>query len=401
MEPRFEFDITKARPAAELNDPDADLEPYDASEQQFAASLEETAPQFVADAQDATWVSSAGVAPASQPPAARAGRPRDSRRDGGATEETNGPALENLSVDAEAENPDTWREEVAAKLTHYRTRRRSREPRYPSLRLKFESSEPTPSPLPPADRSKLESAPRTALAVEAAFPPTAHEVASAAMKARPAAAPVNADDNTARIIPFPRSGIAPPRPLEELAGPVLDRPRILEAPEIAPPPPALGGILIEPCEQPAEEKRLGIELPLQPAPMSRRMLAAGVDALLVTSALALFAYIFLRIAATIPPLKQTAALTIILATVFWTAYQYLLLVKTGTSPGLKLAKLRLSQFDGKSVSRRTRRWRVLASVLSAVSVGLGYAWCILDEDELCWHDRITRTYMAPRQPPGH
>jgi len=25
---------------------------------------------------------------------------------------------------------------------------------------------------------------------------------------------------------------------------------------------------------------------------------------------------------------------------------------------------------------------------------LGYAWCFFDEDQLCWHDRITRTYMA-------
>jgi hypothetical protein len=64
---------------------------------------------------------------------------------------------------------------------------------------------------------------------------------------------------------------------------------------------------------------------------------------------------------------------------------------------LKLAKLQLSCFDGAAVPRKTRRWRVLASVLSALSLALGYAWCFLDEDRLCWHDRITRTYMAPKQ----
>jgi uncharacterized RDD family membrane protein YckC len=46
---------------------------------------------------------------------------------------------------------------------------------------------------------------------------------------------------------------------------------------------------------------------------------------------------------------------------------------------------------------RIRRWRVLASVLSGFSLALGYAWCFLDEDRLSWHDRITRTYMAPTQ----
>jgi hypothetical protein len=57
----------------------------------------------------------------------------------------------------------------------------------------------------------------------------------------------------------------------------------------------------------------------------------------------------------------------------------------------------LSRFDGSPAKRSLRRWRVLASYLSAVSLGMGYAWLFLDEDGLCWHDRITRTYFAPRK----
>ena len=34
----------------------------------------------------------------------------------------------------------------------------------------------------------------------------------------------------------------------------------------------------------------------------------------------------------------------------------------------------------------------LALALSSVSLGLGFVWAIVDEDTLCWHDRITRTY---------
>ena len=26
---------------------------------------------------------------------------------------------------------------------------------------------------------------------------------------------------------------------------------------------------------------------------------------------------------------------------------------------------------------------------------MGFAWVFLDEDALCWHDRITHTYLAP------
>ena len=35
--------------------------------------------------------------------------------------------------------PTAWRREVAERLNHYRARRRTREPRYPSLQLKFET----------------------------------------------------------------------------------------------------------------------------------------------------------------------------------------------------------------------------------------------------------------------
>jgi hypothetical protein len=87
-----------------------------------------------------------------------------------------------------------------------------------------------------------------------------------------------------------------------------------------------------------------------------------------------------------------------LLALFWAAYQYLLLVYSGSTPGLRLARLELTRFDGSRVGRRLRRWRVLASFLSAASLGMGYAWVFLDEDSLCWHDRITHTYLAPKKP---
>ena len=54
-------------------------------------------------------------------------------------------------------------------------------------------------------------------------------------------------------------------------------------------------------------------------------------------------------------------------------------------PGLRAMKLRVERFDGKPPARRLRRWRVLCSLLSALSLGMGYAWRFLDEDGLCWH----------------
>jgi uncharacterized RDD family membrane protein YckC len=78
----------------------------------------------------------------------------------------------------------------------------------------------------------------------------------------------------------------------------------------------------------------------------------------------------------------------------WAIYEYLFLVYAGTTLGMKLAHLELVTFDGLRAHRRTRRGRALAMVLSTLSLGLGLVWALLDEDTLCWHDRITRTYVV-------
>jgi hypothetical protein len=213
----------------------------------------------------------------------------------------------------------------------------------------------------------------------------------------PATAPTTAP-TTGKILEFPRSWTPPLPPLDELAEPVFDRerPRILEAPEVVPPPPALGGITIEPAEQPETEKRPGIDIPLQSAPLARRALSAVIDGIVIATACALFGLIFWKVAAFRPSRMQIVGFLTGLAVVFWAAYQYLLVVYAGTTPGLRLSRLELARFDGTPAGRRLRRWRVLASFLSAVSLGMGYAWVFLDEDSLCWHDRITHTYLAPK-----
>jgi uncharacterized RDD family membrane protein YckC len=144
------------------------------------------------------------------------------------------------------------------------------------------------------------------------------------------------------------------------------------------------------------EKRPGIDIPLQSAPLARRILSAAIDGVIIAAACALFGVIFWKLTAIRPPRFQMIGLVAGLASLFWAAYQYLLLVYSGSTPGLRLARLELARFDGSCAGRRLRRWRVLASFLSAASLGMGYAWVFLDEDALCWHDRITHTYLAPK-----
>ena len=212
----------------------------------------------------------------------------------------------------------------------------------------------------------------------------------------------------AKIIEFPRFGVdrfsverfnfePPPPPPDQLAEPVGDRIRILEVPEVEPPPPALGGITIAPAPRQEAEKRPGIDIPLQTASLGRRILASLVDGLVVAAASALSGYIFWKVAAVRPPLAQILGLAAGVPCLFWALFQYLLIVYAGRTPGLRAAGLELARFDSRPASRSLRRWRVLASYLSAASLGMGYAWVFLDEDALCWHDRITHTYLAPRK----
>jgi uncharacterized RDD family membrane protein YckC len=124
------------------------------------------------------------------------------------------------------------------------------------------------------------------------------------------------------------------------------------------------------------------------------MLAGLLDALVLATALAAFGAIFVWVNPVRPPLPVLATGVIVVSVLLCAAYEFLFLVYTGSTPGLRLARLRLVRFDGSPVNRRLRRWRVLASYLSAFSLGLGYLWSVLDEDGLSWHDRITRTHLS-------
>jgi hypothetical protein len=354
----------EARSGSRLGDPDLiDPEAYDASEQQFDASLEESSSQMHVQAS-----------------------PEEVQADAHA--ETVSTTLPEPSIFQGYQDPAAWKQELATKLNEYRRRHQPRAPRYPSLQLKFEVTEPAWSTPVPQEQASATFASRESTALDRA------EIIPSPEPEAPRP-PSSGVEGGGRLLEFPRAAAVPQSWVDELAEPVMDLPRILDVPDTAPPPPALGGISIEPLAVPEDEKRLGIEIPMLTAPMGRRVLAGMVDAALVGSAIALSGYIFFQIAGLVPLRPAAMGLTL-LGVFFWFGYQYLLVVHSGTTPGLKLAGLELSRFDGSAVAKQMRRWRMLASLLSGASLGLGYAWCFLDEDQLCWHDRITRTYAAPK-----
>jgi len=302
----------------------------------------------------------------------------------------------------------SWRKEVSERLNRYHARRRPRPPRYPSLRLKFDPPETRwagrdPVVPSPSVQATSQATPVMRQAVAVNYVEPAPEPASLPETLPGEIAPPvperRRNENIGKLIEFPRTIYTPVVRADDLAETILDRPRILEAPEIVPPPPALGGMTIEEVAKPEPERRPGIDMPLQSAPAGRRMLAGAIDGALVLAAGAIFGAIFYRLVRLTPPPAQMAALTTSLLVIGWAAYQYLLVVYSGSTPGLRALHLQLRRFDGSPVNRKTRRARVLCAMLSAISLGLGYAWHFLDEDGLCWHERVTRTHISscPKQ----
>jgi len=205
-----------------------------------------------------------------------------------------------------------------------------------------------------------------------------------------------------KIIEFPRSLIFPDSndsssfDWNELAEPVSLTPRILDVPEtVAVPAPPLADLALD-TDKDAEEVTdfaTEFDLPLEVAPLPLRITAALVDWLLVVVATAVFAIIVLRNVTGVTFSKPVLGLAAMLPMVFWACYQYLFLVHGAATPGMQLAHLRLSTFDSLAPSRMRRRCRAVVMVLSCASLGFGFLWALIDEYNLCWHDKMTRTYL--------
>jgi uncharacterized RDD family membrane protein YckC len=300
-----------------------------------------------------------------------------------------------------------WRDEVASRVHSYRARRRRRTPRESSMRLDFDApvqhgataaAEPLASEVDVISLRRAALLERLAEQVahaaqaqveepeEEAVPQAPPQVEPQVRASAFAAPPVR----DARIIEFPRLFDFPPA--SELAEPILDRPRILDVPESlenAEPAP-LANIALE-AEAQQEACATSIE-PLQVAPFALRLYAALLDSLIVAVATALFGMTAMKMGVLLPQGKAAVAVAAMVPGLLWAIYQYIFLVYAGFTPGMQMAHLGICTFDDEPARRAARRWRAIAMVLSAAPLGLGLLWALVDEDTLCWHDRMSRSY---------
>ena len=223
----------------------------------------------------------------------------------------------------------------------------------------------------------------------------------------------------AKLIEFPRELIATRKARPRLAeGPLRDAEtapdgsqlRIFEVePETISKEPASDAVLPEwhsirldpkpqeefyaPQETASQACKPLFELPLQTAMVGDRLMAWIVDTSLVLAAFLLFVLVFVACTAHPPTGKTAVAVAGGVLFSLFVLYQWLFFSYLDATPGMRYAKIALCTFDDENPTRKTLQCRVGALLLSAMPLGLGFLWAFFDEDRLCWHDRITRTYQ--------
>jgi uncharacterized RDD family membrane protein YckC len=156
----------------------------------------------------------------------------------------------------------------------------------------------------------------------------------------------------------------------------------------------------------------------QPASLARRSTAGAIDATIVACGLLAFAGVFAWIAGRgiswdaattmVASVRQTSGALLAqtglqgrsIATICAVSGAFLLLVYhalffwfSTATPGMRCVRIALCTFDDENPTRRNVRRRMAAMMVSAGSLGMGFAWAALDEQRLTWHDRMSRMYL--------
>jgi uncharacterized RDD family membrane protein YckC len=82
-----------------------------------------------------------------------------------------------------------------------------------------------------------------------------------------------------------------------------------------------------------------------------------------------------------------------LKTMFWVLYLSVFFKRKGATPGMMIMKLKLVE-TATGAKPEKAFWRSVLGVVSAVPLGLGYAWALIEKDKRTWHDLITGTMIV-------
>jgi uncharacterized RDD family membrane protein YckC len=153
----------------------------------------------------------------------------------------------------------------------------------------------------------------------------------------------------------------------------------------------------DPQTQPAEQERRSLPGLHPVAPIDDRRLAALFDLACLLFAYGGFLLLFGSLGGQFTVSKLTAAVYAATFAIVYLQYFALFTIFGGTTPGMMMRNLQVVSFTGDPPTPRQMLLRSAGYILSAGTFFLGFLWVMWDEDELTWHDRLSRTHLSPAQ----
>ncbi|HEY6268450.1 MAG TPA: RDD family protein [Candidatus Acidoferrum sp.] len=133
------------------------------------------------------------------------------------------------------------------------------------------------------------------------------------------------------------------------------------------------------------------------ASLDDRRLAALIDLCCLLFAYGGFLVLFGSLGGQFTLSKLNAAVYTTTFAIVYLQYFALFTIFGGTTPGMMMRGLQVVSFSGEPPTPRQMLLRSAGYVLSAGTLFLGFLWAMWDEDELTWHDRLSRTHLSTAQ----
>src|SRR5207245_10119533 len=149
--------------------------------------------------------------------------------------------------------------------------------------------------------------------------------------------------------------------------------------------------------QVGEDKRKSLPGLHPVASIDDRRLAALIDLGCLLFAYGGFLLLFGSLAGQFSLSKLNAAVYAATFAIVYLQYFALFTIFGGTTPGMMMRDLQVVSFSGEPPTSRQMLLRSAGYLLSAGTIFLGFMWAMWDEDELTWHDRLSRTYLSVEQ----
>jgi len=150
-----------------------------------------------------------------------------------------------------------------------------------------------------------------------------------------------------------------------------------------------------PAPRPQAAPRPPITLTPEYASFGRRFLAQLIDSVILNVAV-LAAAIPLGMASALhggspgPGSTVATVLGIVLPVVYFVGYW----TRGGATPGKKALGIRVVNAQDRRPTGTQSVVRYLGYILSALPLGLGYAWMLWDPEKRCWHDMLSGTRVV-------